>query len=160
MITIKNSKRTVVNMYASLAIGLIILISGTLMAVMDMNFINNEKAVIGLSFIPLGNALYLWINQIFIKKYPAKMKPMVISENDERIVAMQNEADSITFRILRYALLLLYFGYTFMVPDDIFEAPSWWIMLAFFMASYLLQGLLLAYYYKKYNKKEDTDESF
>ena len=85
------------------------------------------------------------------------MKPVIVSENDERLIAIRNEADSITFNILQWALMLTFFGYTFMVPNDIFETPLWWVIFSFYFMSYMLQGIILSIFYRK-NDKTDSDE--
>ena len=77
------------------------------------------------------------------------MKPVIISENDERLVAAKNEADAITFQVLRWALMLVFFGYTFMVPADIFEAPAWWIIFGLYFIAVMLQGIILSIFQRK-----------
>jgi hypothetical protein len=145
------------NMYANLIAGILLITAGILLNILNSPLIENKKAIIGLSFIPLGTSLYSWLNIYFIKKFPKGMKPVIVSENDERLVAIRNEADAITFQVLRWALMLVFFGYTFMVPKDIFETPSWWIIFGFYFMSYMLQGVLLNIYYGK-NRKNDSEE--
>lgn len=141
-----SSKLKKIKIGANLGVGLALIAAGIILRVTDSNIIENTKAVIGLSLIPLGIALYLWLSLIFAKKYPKNMNQMNIMENDERLRAIGYRADSTAFRILRWALMLLYYGYTFMSPDDVFETASWWIVLVFFMLSYLLQGILVKIY--------------
>ena len=153
----KSREKLLFNMYANLIIGLLLVTAGILLNVLNSPLIENKKALIGLSFIPFGTALYSWLNLLFIKKFPKDMKKVLISENDERLVAMRNEADSVTFQVLRWALALVFFGYTFIVPKDIFESPAWWIVFGFLFLSYMLQAILLAIFMKKTEKKENED---
>ncbi len=71
------------------------------------------------------------------------MKEIIISENDERLVALKNEAEANAFRILQAVLFLTYMGYTFMVPEDIFESVGWWIVTVLLFVSLILQAVLL-----------------
>lgn len=144
-----HTKRTLV--IANLAVGLALLLTGILLKKYDINVVQNPKAVIGLSFIPLGIALSAFINIIFVKRYPKAMNAVIISENDERLTAIRNEADSKTFRILRWALLFVFFGYTFSVPTDVFEAPGWWTVFAFLFLSYVLPAIFFRIGYGKNN---------
>lgn len=124
----------------SLLSGLILLAAALVANVFDL--FDNTRAIVALSFIPFGVAIAIAFNLYLIKKHPRKMNALIISETDERLKAIKNESDSITFRILRWALLFFYLAYTFIVPEDIFEAPGWWIVLAFLLVSYVLQEIL------------------
>lgn len=157
MLVKKSKKKLMFNMYANLIVGILLVIAGILLTVLNSPLIENKKAIIGLSFIPFGISFYSWMNLFFTKKFPKGMKPVIVSENDERLITIRNEADAITFQILQWALMITFFGYTFMVPKDIFETPLWWIIFGFFLMSYLLQGIILSIYYRR-NNKTDCDE--
>ncbi len=105
------------------------------------------KGITALAFIPLAMAGFSGVLLVMLKKYPRKMLPMVISETDERIKAVKNHSDSITLRLLRWALTLVFLGYTFLVPDDIFVSPMWWITFVFFFLSHMLQAFLFKHLY-------------
>src|SRR5665647_2596891 len=89
----KSREKLVVTLFANLTVGILLVVTGILMFVFDINIIENKKAIIGLSFIPLATAFASGFNLIMIKKHPDKMKVIVITENDERLVAIQNETD-------------------------------------------------------------------
>jgi hypothetical protein len=72
------------------------------------------------------------------------MKNIIISENDERIVALKNEADARAFKIIQGAIFLSYMGYTLLVPEDIFEAVGWWILMGLLFIAFISQGILAA----------------
>ncbi|MTI94659.1 MAG: hypothetical protein FH749_04100 [Firmicutes bacterium] len=129
---------------ANLLVGMALLAGGLLLDLVD-----NSRALIGLSLIPFGYALGLLINLILIKRNPQGMNPLIIAENDERVMSVRNEADSVTFRGLRWALTLVFLGYTFLVPGDIFEAVGWWITFGFLFAAYMVQGIVFALNYGK-----------
>ena len=116
-------------MLVTLSIGIVLLAAGIIFSLMGIYFIQNNKAFIGLSFIPLSVAFVYYIKLSRIKKSPQKMRNIIINENDERLVALRNEADAKAFKALQGALFLTYMGYTLMVPEDIFESVGWWIIL-------------------------------
>ena len=146
MSSFSRSTMTKIKIGANLVVGLALVGVGVYLRVAGSNIIENSRAVIGLSLIPLGIALYLGLSLVFEKKYPKNMNKIHIMETDERLRAINHQADSTTFRVLRWALMLLYYGYTFLTPDDIFESLAWWIVLGFFMLSYLMQGILVKVY--------------
>lgn len=137
-------------LFVSLLLGLFMLATALVLNLFDL--FDNTKAIVALSFIPFGVASAIAINLYLIKKHPRRMNALIISETDERLMAIKHETDSITFRILRWALLFFYLGYTFIVPEDIFEAPGWWLVLAFLLVSYTLQEVLFMIKQKKDNK--------
>lgn len=154
MFFIKSKKRLLLCMYANLAVGLLLVATGIFLEITGFPFADNNKSLIGLAFIPLGLSTGAFLNLIFIKKYPDGMKPVLISENDERLTAIKNKADALTFRFLRWVLMLVFFGYTFIKPNDIFETVSWWIMFAFYFISYMLQGTIMFIFSKNnYNEQ-------
>ena len=153
----KSKKKLMFNMYLNLVVGILLVIAGILLNVLNIPLIENKKAIIGLSFIPFGISFYSWLNLLLSNKFPKDMKPVIVSENDERLIAIRNEADAITFQILQWALMLTFFGYTFMAPKDIFETPLWWVIFGFYLMSYLLQGIILSILYGK-TDKNDSDE--
>lgn len=85
------------------------------------------------------------------------MRSIIIKENDERLVALNNEADAKTFKILKGALFLTYCGYTFMVPEDVFKSVGWWILLIILLGSLFLQGMLRNAICKA-NSKDNNEE--
>jgi len=131
--------------YAIIAfvVGIVILITGILLDVLQINLISNNRAIVGLSFIPLGVAFSYFIKMIKIKKYPKAMKNVVINENDERLVALRNEATAKSHKILNGVMWLSYFGYTFAFPTDVFEAIGWWILLLLIFVSILSEAIIL-----------------
>ena len=156
MLIKKSREKSVVTLFANLTVGILLVVTGILMFVFDINIIENKKAIIGLSFIPLAAAFVSGFNLIMIKKHLDKMKAIVIAENDERLVAIQNETDATAFRILRWALMLVFFGYTLAIPKDVFESPAWWVVFSFFFMSYVLQGILFKINYDKSIKEDDV----
>lgn len=123
-------------------VGIILLGIGIVFSIMDVSFISNKKAIIGLSFIPLSVAFVYYLKLSIIKKAPHKMKSIIISENDERLVALKNEADAKAFKIIQSAIFLSYMGYTLMVPEDIFESVGWWILMFLLFIAFISQGIL------------------
>jgi len=142
MNTEKIVKETKTIMLSTLLIGITLLELGILFGWMGITLIPN-RALIGLSFIPLTVALMYYIKLVSIRKSPEKMRPTIIDESDERLVALKNEANARAFKILQGALFLSYMGYTLMVPADIFESVGWWILMSLLMLSFFSQGLLL-----------------
>ncbi len=149
----KTVKKTKVVLFSTLIIGVILLLAGILFDLMKINLVPNNKALVGLSFIPLAIALSSYILLTKIKKSPQKMKSYIINENDERLTALRNEADANAFRILLWTIFLTYTGYTLMVPGDIFESVGWWILMLLLLFSFALRGVLLT---KAMRKNEQT----
>jgi len=129
-------------MLTCLSIGIVLLGAGLVFRFAHLNIISNSKALIGLSFIPLSLALIYYYKIIMIRKHPQKMRNIIVHENDERLAALKNEVDAKAFKIVRGAILLAYFGYTFIVPADIFESVGWWIILILLIIAFLAQGIL------------------
>ncbi len=73
-----------------------------------------------------------------------------VAEYDERIVAARNQADALSLEIIRRVLFLAYLFYTFVSPEDIFQAMSWWILLFVSMLSVLLPPLVLGNINKRF----------
>jgi hypothetical protein len=157
MNTEKIMKETKVIMSVALAIGLLLLAIGIVFSLLDINLIKNNKAIVGLSFIPLSVAFVYYIKLTRIKKYPHKMREILVNENDERIVTLKNEADAKAFRIIQGALFLTYMGYTLMVPEDIFESIGWWILLFLLFISFVSQGVIHSIVMRK-NNSNDNEE--
>ena len=145
-------KTTKAVMIINLCVGMSLICVNLLLKGLDIEFLSNPRAIVGISFIPFGIALASLFTLTMMKRNPSGS--LVIYEQDERIRNIRNETDSKAFRILRWALMLVYFGYTFLVPEDIFEAPGWWITLAFFFMSYMLPGILFKIAYGKEQKEE------
>jgi xanthosine utilization system XapX-like protein len=139
----------------TLVIGLALLAVGTIFTLLNLRLVPNNKAIVGLSFIPLGVALAYWIKLTMIRKSPLKMRDTIINENDERLVSMKNEADAKSFKIIQGALFLAYMGYTLMVPEDIFESLGWWLLLVLLFISFISQAIMSRIISGKANK---TDE--
>lgn len=129
-------------MIATLVVGLVLLAVGIIFTLLNLRLVPNNKAIVGLSFIPLGVALAYWIKLTIIKKSPLKMRDTIINENDERLISMKNEADAKSFKIIQGALFLAYMGYTLMVPEDIFESLGWWLLLVLLFISFISQVIM------------------
>lgn len=139
MNTKKIVKETKLIMFSFLIVGLLLLAVGIIFSVFKINIIQNNKAITGLSFIPLSLALTYFIKLLLIKKSPKNMHDVIIFQYDERLVAIRNEADAKAFRILHWILFMVFMGYTLIIPDDIFESVGWWIILGLLLISYMLQ---------------------
>lgn len=155
MNTEKIIKEAKVVMIISIMVGGLLLGIGIVFSIMDVSFISNKKAIIGLSFIPLSVAFIYYLKLLGIKKAPQKMKNIIISENDERLVALKNEANSKAFKILQGTIFLSYMGYTLMVPEDIFESVGWWILMVLFFIAFMAQGILVAKAMKNQKSEEE-----
>jgi uncharacterized membrane protein len=157
MNTEKIIKEARIIMLTCLITGLLLLVLGIGFSAMGVSFIQNKKAIIGLSFIPLSVALIYYLKISSIKKTPDKMKSIIINENDERIAALKNEAAAKAFKIVQGAIFISYFGYTLMFPDDIFESVSWWVLMALLLIAFIPHGLLLAAALKSTEPKDLED---
>lgn len=144
-------------MLTCLAIGIILLAAGVTFKTAHLNIISNNNALIGLSFIPLSLAFIYYYKIAMIRKNPQKMREIILNENDERLVALKNEADAKAFKIVQGTIFLAYSGYTFIVPADIFESPGWWILLGLLFLSFLAQGILGKVIMSP-NSSEDSEE--
>jgi len=145
-------KTTKAVMIVNLAVGIALVVLSLVLTGLKIEFLSNQRAIVGISFIPFGIALASFLSLYFMRRDPKG--PLVTYERDERIQAIRYETDSKAFRVLRWALMLFYFGYTFIVPNDIFEAPGWWVTLGFFFMSFMLPGIL----FKVALGKEQKDE--
>lgn len=143
MDTEKVVKRTKTILFAALISGAVLLAAGILFELAKVRLLPENKALVGLSFIPFSIAFSALILLLKIKKSPETMKKFVISETDERLVALKNEAEAKAFKILQSALYLTYMGYTLIVPADVFESAGWWILTGLLLLSLLLQAVLL-----------------
>ncbi len=144
MNTDKIVKEAKLIMFTGILLGGVLLGLGIIFSILDVNFISNKRSLIGLSLIPFSVAFVYYLKLAGIKKTPEKMKNIIINENDERLVALKNEADSKAFRIVQAAIFLSYMGYTLMVPEDIFESVGWWILLSLLFVTFISQGILAA----------------
>lgn len=154
MNTEKIVKEARIIMIIDIIVGVVLLGLGIVFSIIDVSFIPNKKALIGLSFIPFSVALIYYFKLSTIKKTPQKMKNIIISENDERLVELKNEADSTAFKIVKGAIFLSYMGYTLMVPGDVFESVGWWILLALLFITFISQGILVSRAIKNQNSEE------
>ena len=157
MNTEKIIKETKVIMIVTLVIGLVLLVTGICFDVLDIHIIKNNRAIVGLSFIPLSVAFVYYLKLTRIKKSPQKMREILVNENDERLVALKNEVDAKAFRIIQGALFLAYMGYTLMVPEDIFESVGWWLLLVLLFVSFISQGVIHTKVSRKDNSKENEE---
>ncbi len=150
-------KETKVIMIGMMVMGLILLLTGISFDLLDIHIIRNNRAIVGLSFIPLSVAIAYYLKLMRIKKSPQKMRENLVNENDERLVALRNEVDAKAFRITQGALFLTYLGYTFMFPEEIFESLGWWILLALLFVSFISQGVIHTKVLRKENSKESEE---
>lgn len=157
MNTEKIVKESKTIMLVTLTIGIVLLAAGIIFSLMEINLIPNNKAITGLSFIPLTVAFTYYVKLSRIKKSPQRMRNIIINENDERLVALKNEADAKAFKTLQGALFLTYMGYTLMVPEDIFESVGWWILMILLFISFISQGILFKKVMDKDNSKDDEE---
>lgn len=141
MIGEKLTKEAKIVLIASVIVGVFLLAAGILSRLWDIAFISNSKALIALSLLPLSLAFVSFLKLSRLKSSPQKMRSIIIKENDERLVALNHEADAKTFKIVQGLLFLSYFGYTFMFPQEVFESASWWILIILLLSSMLLQGI-------------------
>ncbi len=126
-------RREKTEIVANLVVAVLLLAVGISLVLFRVDF--NNKAVIACSFVPAGMALAAWYKLHVIRKYPKQMKPLIVSMNDERLIAARNHADAITHGIIQWLLRLSFFCYTLIVPDDIFESVGWWIIFGLFFVS-------------------------
>lgn len=108
---------------------------------LDVNILNN-KAVGALSLIPFSVAFIYLSKLLGIQRYPQKMRSLIIHETDERLVAAKNEVDAKALKITQATMVFGYMGYTLMIPEDIFEAVGWWLILALTFISFLAQAII------------------
>lgn len=155
MNTKKIEKEAKVIIFVTLTIGIILLVTGVVFSLLGYRILPNNKALIGLSFMPLGVASIYYLKLTKIRKSPEKMRSIIISENDERIAALKNDADAKILKILKGLLFMSYMGYTLMVPEDIFEAVGWWILLGLFFVTFILQEILYANVLRKGKSTEE-----
>jgi len=141
-------------MVVSIIVGVVLLGAGIVFGIMDVGFISNKRALIGLSFIPLSVAFVYYLKLSRIKKSPQKMKNIIISESDERLVALKNEADAKAFKIIQGAIFLSYMGYTLMVPEDILESVGWWILMVLLFITFMSQAILAMKVTKNLNSED------
>ncbi|MEW6696104.1 MAG: hypothetical protein ACOY35_08915 [Bacillota bacterium] len=141
-------------MVVSIIIGVVLLGAGIVFGIMDVGFISNKRALIGLSLIPLSVAFVYYLKLSRIKKSPQKMKNIIISESDERLVTLKNEADAKAFKIIQGAIFLSYMGYTLMVPEDIFESVGWWILMVLLFITFMSQAILAMKVMKNPNSED------
>lgn len=141
-------------MTVGIIFGVVLLGLGIVFGIMDVSFISNKRALIGLSLLPFSVAFVYYLKLTGIKKAPEKMRNIIINENDERLVALKNEADSKAFKITQAAIFLSYMGYTLMVPEDIFESVGWWLLIILLFITFISQGLLAAYAMKRPKSEE------
>lgn len=157
MNTEKILKESKIIMIVTFAVGFMLLATGVVFSLLDLTLIKNNRALIGLSLIPLSIGFMYYYKYTKIKKTPSKMKEIIINESDERIVNLKNEADAKTLKIVQGALFLTYMGYTLMIPEDIFEAVGWWILLILLFVSFISQGIFTSIVMKK-NSSNDKEE--
>lgn len=123
-------------------IGVLLIVLFAFLSISDIFIISNKKALVGLSLTPFSMALIYYLKISTIKRSPEKVKNIIITENDERISTLKNEAAAISFKIIQGAIFLSYMGYTLLVPEDIFESVGWWILLALFLLAFISHGVI------------------
>jgi hypothetical protein len=87
------------------------------------------------------------------------MRSIIVTDMDERLVALKNEAQAKAFKILQGTLFLTYMGYTLMVPEDIFETVGWWILLILLFTSFITQAVLLNLTLGKRNCEQNDEDN-
>lgn len=137
----KTIKETKMIMTVSLIVGVVLLTVGLVLRQGEIALLSNNKALLALSLLPLSLAFVSFLKLSKIQKSPKKMRSILIKESDERLVALNNEADAKTFKVLQGMMFLAYFGYTFMFPQEVFKSVGWWILIIFLLSSMFLQGL-------------------
>lgn len=126
-----------------LAAGLLLLAGGLTLQLLDIHLLENNRAVVALAFIPLALATYFGLTAALMKRNPKYSRTVAAEQADERITALKHRADSITYRTMRWALSLVFLGYTFAFPSEIFESAGWWITFGFFFLAHMMQGVVL-----------------
>lgn len=143
MNTEKIIKNTRTMMFTAFALFGLLLIVGLSIGRIDPGFLTYRKGIIGLSFIPLAVGVAALFKLNLVRNDPARIKDIIIQENDERLVNLKHEAESKAFRIVQAAIFMSYMAYTLLVPDDIFEAVGWWILLGLLFITFASQGYLM-----------------
>ncbi|WP_406685723.1 hypothetical protein [Rossellomorea vietnamensis] len=123
---VKEIKLTIL---VSLLVSMALLVTWFIFEISDIPFAN--KSLLALSLISSSAALASFLKLLKIKKDPNVM----VSKTDERLVAEKNEADSKALKLLQGVLFLSYLGYSFIIPEDIFESIGWWITLGILLLS-------------------------
>lgn len=142
-------------MIVTLVIGVALLATGILFKLLEINLLpnNGEMAIIALSLTPLAVALAYYVKLLGIKNSPKKF---IINEIDERLVALKNEADAKTLKIVQGALFFTYMGYTLMFPDDVFESVESWLLTILLLISFISQAILTVSVMIKENSKDEN----
>jgi hypothetical protein len=83
---------------------------------MDSILFSSHKALMVLSLLPFSMAFVSFLKLSRLKNAPHKMKKTIIAENDERLVALKNEADA--------------------------GSAGWWTLLVLLLVSLFAQSLL------------------
>ncbi len=123
-------KETKLTISVSLLVSMVLFVTWFIFEIREISFINN-KALLALSLIPFSAALASFLKLMKIKKDPK----VLVSETDERLVAEKNEADAKALKLLQGVLFLSYLGYTFILPEDIFNSIGWWMTLGILLLS-------------------------
>lgn len=144
-------------MIATLLIGFALLAVGLVSSTLALGLTPNDRAVTGLSFIPLAVALFYYVKMTRIVNSPQSMRKVIVEENDERLVALKNEAEAKTLRVVNGVLFLTYMGYTLMVPADVFEAVGWWILLGLLFVSFASQAVLTQIITRRERARDDEE---
>ncbi len=122
--------------------GILLLAAGFIFMEMNSILFSSHKALMALSLLPFSMAFVSFLKLSRLKNAPHKMKKTIIAENDERLVALKNEADAGTLKLLQGILFLAYFGYTFIFPEEVFASAGWWTLLVLLLVSLFAQSLL------------------
>ena len=152
---VKEAKEIIV---VTFVVGITLLIVGIAFTLLDIKLLANNKALIGLSFLPLSVTAVYYFKLRKINKAPQKMRNIIINENDERLLALRNEADAKALKILQGALFLTYMGYTLIVPADIFESVGWWLIFILFFVAFVSPAILQSIVLRKEKTKIKEEE--
>ncbi|MFB1083107.1 hypothetical protein [Jeotgalibacillus sp. JSM ZJ347] len=126
----KLMKETKLTIGISLFVSLALFITWFILETTSISF-TDSKAFLALSLIPFSAALAYFLKLMKIKKNPK----VIVSETDERLVAEKNQADAKTLKLLQGVLFLSYLGYTFIMPENVFNTIGWWMTLSVLLFS-------------------------
>jgi hypothetical protein len=144
MYTEKITREARIIMLICLVVGGVLLGAGIILDISNLSIFSNTKGLVGLSFVPLSLALVYYLKLRGITRYPQRMKDVIISESDERLVALKNEADAKAFKIIQAAIFLFFMGHTLLFPDDIFESVGWWMIATLLFVALISQAVMAA----------------
>jgi hypothetical protein len=130
--------------------GAIFLLLGLVQSLNIVNITGNAKVLFGLAVFAFCAGIGPFYNFYLLKKDAASMKPIVVSESDERNLTVRNETYARTFSILQWVITYIFFGYTWLFPKEIFVSFGWWSILVIFMSAILIKIPIYIMVNKKY----------